>query len=199
MPAREADDAPSLRRLKRETGRMAGRWMSPALVPRLPSFQCPTQRALGRQARARARRFAMDSFPPHAQHHGAHPPRPVLRRVSETCGAPGRPRRPGALAIPGPAAAPGAPAAYPVGVTSTSNSVTLDALLLAWPEALIIVDASGTIVSANDAACMLLRIGPHHGQGLRLSDFVGENAASTLLPTAGDVALHRSGEDTAAA
>ena len=84
-------------------------------------------------------------------------------------------------------------------MTTTSNSVTLDALLLAWPEPLLIVDAGGSIVSANDAACSLLRIGPHHGQGLRLADFVGDNAASTLLPTAGDVALHRSGEDTAAA
>jgi signal transduction histidine kinase len=84
-------------------------------------------------------------------------------------------------------------------VTTTSNSVTLDALLLAWPEAMLIVDSSGTIVSANDAACTLLRIGPHNGHGLRLSDFVGDNAAATLLPTAGDVAVHRSGDDTAAA
>src|SRR5262245_15008459 len=64
---------------------------------------------------------------------------------------------------------------------------------------MLLVDATGTIVSANDAACTLLKIGPHHGQGMRLSDFVGGNAASTLLPSAGDGAVHRSGEDTAAA
>jgi signal transduction histidine kinase len=80
-------------------------------------------------------------------------------------------------------------------VNGHEATISLDAMLRAWPEAMLLAGASGDVVAMNPAAQRLLRIVPN-GSPLRHADLLGPAASSALLES-GERGEAQSGDETA--
>jgi two-component system, NtrC family, sensor kinase len=76
---------------------------------------------------------------------------------------------------------------------------SIEDVLSAWPEAMLLVSGDGAIRSMNDAARRLMRLPDSAPAASRLAEILGEAPAAALVPAAGPGGECRIGDDGASA
>jgi signal transduction histidine kinase len=80
---------------------------------------------------------------------------------------------------------------------ATTGTTTLDSIVNAWPEALVLLNSAGEIKSINAAAQRLLCVPVPTPEGITAAQVFGPAAAAALMPAAGESSVCQVGDDAA--